>query len=87
MPAAVPSYPVHNALQLSAHLKALRKLRGLTQAELGRRVGVVQSRIAEIEREPGSISVNQLIALLHALDAGMLLAEKGNRGPATPADW
>ncbi len=61
--------PVQTATQLSTHLKSLRKLKGLTQAELGARIGVKQVRIADIERDPGAISVGQLIAILHALDA------------------
>ncbi|HSW20275.1 MAG TPA: helix-turn-helix domain-containing protein [Ramlibacter sp.] len=71
--------PVQTADQLSAHLKSLRKAQSLTQAALGKRIGVKQVRIADIERDPGSISVEQLIAILHALDARLFV------GTATPA--
>lgn len=80
------SYPVHTALQLSAHLKALRKSRRLTQADLGRQLGVVQSRVAEIERNPGAVSVNQLLAVLHALEARLVLAEASTLYPAGGKD-
>lgn len=83
---------VLNPLQLSAQLKALRKSRGLTQAALGAQLGVGQSRIAEIEADPGSISVAQLIQLFQALGARMLVGEAGEPIPLaarepTPPRW
>lgn len=66
--------PIQTASQLSAHLKSLRKARGMTQAELGQRIGVKQVRVADIERNPGAISVEQLIEVLHSLDARLLLS-------------
>jgi HTH-type transcriptional regulator/antitoxin HipB len=83
---------VHSPAQLSAHLKSLRQSQKLTQAQLGARIGVKQTRIADIEKNPGAISVAQLMQLLHALDARLLLAPPAP--PATvvtaqmpPADW
>lgn len=70
---------VLNAAQLSVHLKSLRRAQGLTQAQLGARIGVKQARIADIEKDPGSISVDQLLQLLHALDTRLLLT------PSVPA--
>jgi HTH-type transcriptional regulator/antitoxin HipB len=56
---------------------------GLTQAQLGERLGVEQARIGKIERNPGSISVEQLIQLLTVLEAEILIrprnAEPQNR--------
>lgn len=85
---------VQTAAQLSSHLKSLRKARGLTQAALGERIGVKQVRIADIERNPGAISVLQLIEILHALDARMLLADTASPAQAPspkaaerPARW
>jgi HTH-type transcriptional regulator / antitoxin HipB len=63
--------------QLPAHLRSLRKARGLTQAELGRLLGVKQSRIADIESDPGSVSVSQLHRLLSALGAQIVLRDAG----------
>ena len=69
-------FPIHASTQLSVHLKSLRKARGLTQAALGERIGVKQVRIADIEKNPGAVSLDQLVQLLHALDAGLLLIDK-----------
>ncbi len=60
-------YPIHLTSQLREHLRALRKARGLTQAALGRLLGVGQARIAEIEGNPGAVSVDQLMKVLSAL--------------------
>jgi HTH-type transcriptional regulator / antitoxin HipB len=62
--------------QLSVHLKSLRKAAGLTQAQLGARLGVGQVRIAEIEKDPGAISVQQLMQLLGALGSGLALSDR-----------
>ena len=79
------SLPLQTAEQLSAHLKSLRQARGLTQAALGQRIGVKQVRVAEIEGDPGAISVQQLIEILHAMDARLLLADMAAPAPAPAA--
>ena len=53
--------------QLKQHLRALRKSRGLTQGQLGALVGVRQARIAEIEANPGAVSLDQITKVLAAL--------------------
>ena len=59
--------------QLRQHLQSLRRSRGLTQAALGERLGVGQVRIANIEQNPGSVSVEQFTRLLAALDARLVI--------------
>ena len=84
--------PIQSPSQLSTHLKSLRKAQGLTQAQLGARIGVGQTRVADIEKQPGAVSVEQLLQVLHALDTRLLLAPP-RQGTATstakpPAsDW
>jgi HTH-type transcriptional regulator/antitoxin HipB len=68
-------YPVQLASQLQQLLKSLRKSRQMTQAELARRLGVVQSRVADIERDPGAVSVEQLLQVLAMLGAQMVVRE------------
>ena len=48
-------------------------IRALTQAQLGRLMGLSQVRIAEIEKNPAAISVDQMIRLLAALDTQVVL--------------
>lgn len=38
--------------QLAQHLRALRKARGLSQTALASKLGLTQSRVAAIERNP-----------------------------------
>lgn len=54
--------------QLGPALRTLRQVRGWSQTELGRRVGLSQERISSIERQPERITVGQLLTVLMALD-------------------
>lgn len=76
-------YPIQSPGQLSAHLRSLRKSRGLSQVQLGAALGVGQTRVARIERDPTAVSVEQFLALLGALGVQMVL--RSNR-PASVAD-
>ena len=67
---------LHSPAQLPAHLKSLRKTRGLTQAQLARRLGIGQSRLADIERHPETVSTAQLLNLFAALGVEVLLRLK-----------
>lgn len=71
----VNEYPLRFPSQLRQHLRALRKSRHLTQAQLGDLVGVSQARIAEIEANPGLVRFEQLMQLLSALDVTLSLSE------------
>ncbi len=91
------TFPIQASAQLSVHLKSLRKARGLTQTALGERIGVKQVRMADIEKNPGAVSLDQLLQVLHALDARLLLADMRRYADAgaspppaansPPADW
>jgi HTH-type transcriptional regulator/antitoxin HipB len=70
-------YPLPTVAQLSSHIKALRKARGLTQAALGQLLGVKQSRIADIEKNPGAIGFAQMHQVLSALGAQLWLRDTG----------
>jgi HTH-type transcriptional regulator/antitoxin HipB len=79
-------YPIRLADQLRAHLRSLRKQRGLTQAQLGQRLGIGQVRMAEIEARPGLVSVDQLVKLLSALGAGLVVRDREGRSAAPAAE-
>ena len=87
-------YPVTLSSQLRQLLKSLRKSRGLTQSELALRLGVVQSRVADIERDPGAVSVEQMLQVLAMLGAQLVVRETAaeasatepGRPPASPPD-
>ena len=59
--------------QLAPQLRSLRKARQLSQAALALKLGVSQSRIAAIERNPAAVSAGQLLELLKVLDVSLIL--------------
>jgi HTH-type transcriptional regulator / antitoxin HipB len=67
------NYPLKMAEQLRPQLQALRKQRGLTQAQLGKTIGVTQARVVEIEANPGAVSLQQVMQVLHALGATLVI--------------
>jgi HTH-type transcriptional regulator/antitoxin HipB len=66
-------YPLALAEQLRPQLKALRKQRGLTQAQLGAMLGVSQARVVEIEANPGAVSLQQILQVLQLLGASLVV--------------
>jgi len=82
---------IQSPAQLSTHLKSLRKARKLTQAQLGALIGVKQTRMADIEKNPGAVNVAQLLQVLHVLDTRLLLASAEQAStaaaPRDAADW
>lgn len=59
--------------QLKAHIKSLRKRRNWTQQMLATKMGLSQSRIVQIERNPNLVSFDQLLHLFNILGVSMSL--------------
>lgn len=80
-------YPLNTADQLRHQLRALRQQRGLTQAALGALIGVTQARVVEIEANPGAVSLQQVMQVLNALGAGLVMRElqPADLPPAPPS--
>jgi HTH-type transcriptional regulator/antitoxin HipB len=83
---------LHSPSQVSVHIKSLRQAQKLTQAQLGARIGVKQARIADIEKNPGAVSLAQLMQLLHALDTRLQLVPPAPlatiaTAQESPANW
>ena len=68
-------YPVNTPQQLRTMLRSLRQARGLTQAQLGERLGVSQKRIARIEATPEVTSFDQIARIITALGYRLVVAE------------
>jgi len=69
------NYAVSTPAQLRTVLRALRDSRGLSQAQLGDRIGVSQRRIAAIEASPGRASFDQLSRIVAALGGRLAIAD------------
>jgi len=78
-------FPILSPAQLSAYLRALRKARNRTQAQLGATLGVTRARVSEIERDPTNLGFSQLLRILHLL-GGRLVLEVAATEPADGAD-
>jgi HTH-type transcriptional regulator/antitoxin HipB len=61
--------------QLAPQLRSLRKVRQLSQADLADKLGVTQSRIAAIERNPAAVSAGQLLEILKVLGVDLVLRD------------
>jgi HTH-type transcriptional regulator/antitoxin HipB len=80
--------------QLGPLLQSARRSAGLSQTALAQRLGISQSRVSAMELDPGSISVEQLLAMLAALQHELLVQPKqgaavssGGDGTAAAPDW
>jgi HTH-type transcriptional regulator / antitoxin HipB len=78
------AFPIRFADQLRQHLRAMRKARGLTQAQLGALIGVSQARIAEIEANPGLVSFERVMKLLSVLGVTVTLHDDASAAAGAP---
>lgn len=82
------SQPIVTASQLGAILQGARKSRKLTQAQLGHRLGLSQTRMSDLELAPGTLSVEQLLALCNQLGLQLSVQPRESSSPpANAADW
>ena len=82
--------PIATIPQLGALLQGTRKSRKLTQAQLGARLGLSQKRVSELELAPGSLSVEQLLAICNQLGLQLSIQprdEKQQASDSQQADW
>jgi HTH-type transcriptional regulator / antitoxin HipB len=83
--------------QLGPLLKAARREAGLSQQELASRLGISQSRISHMELHPGTLSLEQLLAIFSVLGLEIMIGPKpsgaGTNSPApvarepSPPEW
>jgi HTH-type transcriptional regulator/antitoxin HipB len=81
-------FRIDNAAQLCSYLRALRKTRGMTQAQLGALVGVSAARISEIELNASTVSFAQILELIHLLGARLAIDDTRTVRESAPAgEW
>ena len=71
-------------IALAERIRSVRHEKGMTQAELARRIGSSQSRVAKIEAGDRSVSMDLLVRTLFAAgaerdDVARALGERGRR--------
>jgi HTH-type transcriptional regulator / antitoxin HipB len=67
---------IRTAGQLGPTLNRLRKAKGWSQFELGKRIGLSQERISVIENYPERCSVDQLLTVLMVLECELQVAPR-----------
>jgi transcriptional regulator with XRE-family HTH domain len=76
------TFEIFDAKTLAGRVSSLRKHRGLSQAALGKRVGISQSAIAQIETGMSkTIKGNTLLKMAAALEANPRWIMTGNGEP------
>ena len=70
------------ASQLGPWLKAARRQAGLSQEQLAERLGISQSRISHMELHPGTLSVEQLLAIFSVLGLEIMIGPKPPGAPS-----
>lgn len=82
-----PQQPLVTALQLGQLLKAARKHRKLTQADVAGRLGLSQNRISYLEQHPDELSFKQLLGWCAAVGLELRLSERDSTPSATKTEW
>ena len=75
------NFPLDTPSQVKAVLRSLRQSRGLSQAEVGRLMGLSQKRIARIEAAPEKTSFDQLTKLIALLGGRVVVESKAIESP------
>ena len=68
-------YSVDTPQQLRTILRSMRQASGLTQAQLGERIGVTQKRIARIEAAPEVTAFDQIARMVAAMGCRLMIDE------------
>jgi HTH-type transcriptional regulator/antitoxin HipB len=74
-------HSISNPKQIGATLTSRRKHLKLSQTDVANRLGLSQNRISELEANPETLTVEQLLALLNVLGLEMTLSERAAGKP------
>ncbi len=80
---ALPPHTLLTAVQLGELLRSARKRRGLTQADVGVRLGLSQNRVSHLELHADELSFRQLLGWCAVIGLELLLAERPMTGDAS----
>lgn len=82
-----PTQSLVTALQLGQLLKAARRRRKLTQAEVAGRLGLSQNRVSYLELHPDELSFKQLLGWCTAIGLEVRLGEREGLESTNKAEW
>jgi HTH-type transcriptional regulator/antitoxin HipB len=87
------NYPVDTSSQLASVLRSMRRAKKLTQADVGKKMGVSLKRISGIELNPGVTTFDQITRLVASLGGRLVVTVENEpqvqqQEPAKPrAAW
>jgi HTH-type transcriptional regulator/antitoxin HipB len=79
-------HPITTASQIGSVFVARRKTLGLSQNDIGTKLNLSQNRISELETNPGTITVAQLLALVNVLGLELRLGTPAT-GKIAKVEW
>lgn len=80
-------HPVRTAHQLGPLMRAFRKQAGLSQAQLGERLGISRQAITALEREPEAATFERLMRVWAELGLEVSLQLRGQDTADTGLEW
>lgn len=84
-PTPQPIHPLLTATQLAHLLRGARKQSGLTQAQVGARLGLSQNRVSHLESHADEISVKQLLTWCNVVGLELNLGQRQSVETTPPA--
>lgn len=78
-------YPIKTPAQLGPVLAGIRKDRKLTQAKVGKKVGLAQNYVSVLENSSSTATLQQLFKLMSALNLDLVIRDNRHQSPNT--DW
>jgi HTH-type transcriptional regulator/antitoxin HipB len=79
-------HPVTTPSQVGQTLAARRKQLGLSQTDVATRLGLSQNRLSELESQPETMTVAQLLGLLNILGLDATIAVRSDK-PHGKVEW
>jgi len=70
-------YLLKSPKQLGSVLRGYRRERGLTQTDVGAKVGLAQKAVSKIESAPERAGLNRIFKLLAALELELVVRPRG----------
>ena len=72
--------------QIGAIIRRARRNAGLTQADLGKKIGLRQATISKLEQGGGATQLGTLLDALTALGLEVIIDKRGKTGPPNLED-
>jgi len=78
-------YPIKTPQQLGSVLEGYRRKQGLTQKDVGDKVGLAQSVVSLMEKSPQRAGIARIFKLLAALDLEVVVRPRGTH--SRQSEW